>query len=312
MDRSFQKAVELIRGGDVVAIPTETVYGLAADAFNISAVKKTFEVKGRPPDNPLIVHISRTGQLDEIADEIPEDAFKLAETFWPGPLTLVLKKKPIVPDIVTGGLNTVAVRMPDHPLTRKLIEQTGPLTAPSANRSGRPSPTRPEHIREDFGSTVHILEGGSAKLGLESTVLDMSGGLPVILRPGYISAAMISERLGYDVSEIKKESHTSAKSPGTRYTHYKPKAAVRWISSLPKKFSPGSYYIFHSGVTAETAANVHSYQNNFEALARDLYDHFRTADHLSCSQIYIETLPKIESHPLISALKDRIHRSIGR
>jgi L-threonylcarbamoyladenylate synthase len=176
MDRSFQKAVELIRAGDVVAIPTETVYGLAADAFNISAVKKTFEVKGRPPDNPLIVHISRTEQLDEIADEIPEDAFKLAETFWPGPLTLVLKKKPIVPDIVTGGLNTVAVRMPDHPLTRKLIEQTGPLTAPSANRSGRPSPTRPEHIREDFGSTVHILEGGSAKLGLESTVLDMSGG----------------------------------------------------------------------------------------------------------------------------------------
>jgi L-threonylcarbamoyladenylate synthase len=311
MTRSFKKAAELINAGDVVAVPTETVYGLAADAFNISAVKKTFQIKGRPPDNPLIVHISRIEQLETVAREIPDDALKLARRFWPGPLTLVLNKKQIVPDIVTGGLKTVAVRIPDHPLTRKLIDKTGPLTAPSANKSGRPSPTKPEHVREDFGDTVHILDGGTAKLGLESTVLDLSGKIPAILRPGYISADMISGVIGKKVSENHNNNSSSrSRSPGTRYTHYKPKASVHWLPAIPKDPDPKIYYIIHSGNREETGINIYSYKNDFEGLARDLYDHFRTADHLSCSQIRIETLPKNNSHPLISALKDRISRSI--
>ncbi len=310
MNRSFQKAVELIRAGDVVAVPTETVYGLAADAFNISAVKKTFEIKGRPPDNPLIVHISHISQLEMLAEEIPESALKLADAFWPGPLTIVLKKKPIVPDIVTGGLDTVAVRIPDHPLTQELIKKTGPLTAPSANRSGRPSPTKPEHIRDDFGDEIHILDGGNSKIGLESTVLDLSGDQPSILRPGSVSVKMISEVLGFTISPKLSDLSLNRKSPGTHYTHYKPTASVSWMPSGVREFLPNIYYIFHSEISTPKAVHIHSYHKNLEGLAHDLYDHYRTADHLSCSQILIESLPPTEFHPLISPLKDRINRSI--
>lgn len=308
---SLKQAVELIKSGGVAAIPTETVYGLAADAFQIKAVKETFSLKGRPADNPLIVHISQTGHVEELAQNIPNDAFALLKTFWPGPLTLVLNKKNIVPDIVTGGLDTVAVRMPDHPVTRSLIDQTGPLTAPSANKSGSPSPTRASHILDDYNKTVAVLDGGPCKIGLESTVLDLTGTEPSILRPGYITAEMILNKTGIHVSQQEGISLQNRKSPGTRFTHYKPKASVSWLNEIPQNFSSRSYYLLHTRKTEKAGQNIHSYEGNFNAFARDLYDHFRTADHLSYSQILIETLPDEAGHPLIFALKDRINRAIG-
>jgi len=308
---SLEQAVELIKSGGVAAIPTETVYGLAADAFQIHAVKETFRLKGRPADNPLIVHISRLQHAEELAQNIPDAAYMLADIFWPGPLTLVLHKKNIVPDIVTGGLNTVAVRMPDHPLTLSLIDQTGPVTAPSANRSGSPSPTRARHVLDDYYGELAVLDGGHSKIGLESTVLDMSGEAPAILRPGYVTAAMIKEKSGISVSQESRKDVKTTRSPGTRYTHYKPKASVEWLDDLPKQLNSKTYYLLHSKKWDEPAKNIHSYYGDFSALAHDLYDHFRTADHLACSQIAIESLPENSSHPIIFALKDRIDKAIG-
>lgn len=314
MKVTHEKAADLIKQGETVAIPTETVYGLAADAFNVNAIKKIFEQKGRPADNPLIVHISDLNQLQNLAKDIPDDLQKLADQFWPGPLSLVLKKKTTVPDIVTGGLDTVAVRMPDHPLTLSLIKKTGPLTAPSANKSGRPSPTNPKHIVEDFGDDLPILDGGSSKLGLESTVLDLSGESITILRPGFIDATMIEDLLGIKVSTIDQTDKSSGiKSPGTRFTHYKPKASVRWLDKPISEINHSvSYTLVHSeAIESSDQKNVRAYKGDYVAFARDLYDHFRTADHLSCKTIFIERFKGNENHSIIPALQDRIDRAIG-
>ncbi len=244
MNVSLEKAANLIKRGETVAIPTETVYGLAADAFNVNAVKKIFQQKGRPAENPLIVHICELEQLNHLVTDIPDDLQKLADHFWPGPLSVILKKQTSVPDIVTGGLNTVAVRMPDHSLTLSLIKKTGPLTAPSANKSGRPSPTNPTHIIEDFGPDLPILDGGSSKLGLESTVLNLSSESITILRPGFIDTKMIEDLLGKKVTMMDASDKTSgAKSPGTRFTHYKPKASVRWLDRPISELSDSKNYI---------------------------------------------------------------------
>lgn len=307
------KAAELIRKGEIVAIPTETVYGLAADAFNIQAVLNTFKAKGRPADNPLIVHISNMEQLKSVTINPPQYTFILAKAFWPGPLTLVLQKHKNVPDIVTGGLSTVAVRMPDHPLTLEMIERSGPITAPSANRSGSPSPTRAEHVKNDYPKSLPILDGGISRIGIESTVLDLTGGdHPVILRPGAITAELIKEKTGIIVSTIEKfDFQNSTKSPGMRYTHYKPAANVEWLGSESKKIDSNSYYIFHSDLAHQKGSNTFHYNGDFESLARDLYDHFRTADHLSYPNIKIEPLPDLSFDPLLPALMDRISKAIG-
>jgi tRNA threonylcarbamoyl adenosine modification protein (Sua5/YciO/YrdC/YwlC family) len=189
---SAQQAAELIQAGQVVALPTETVYGLAADASNILAVEKIFELKQRPADNPLIVHLADAEQISTFSDFHSDELSRLIERFWPGPLTLILPKKSNVLDIITAGLDTVALRMPNHPSTLSVIRLSGPLAAPSANRSGRPSPTRPEHVIDDFGSDLPVVDGGSCTIGLESTVLDISGEDPAILRPGKITAEEIS------------------------------------------------------------------------------------------------------------------------
>lgn len=314
MKVSLEKAAELIKNGETVAIPTETVYGLAADAFNVNAVKKIFEQKGRPADNPLIVHISNLDQLNQLVTDIPEDLRKLADQFWPGPLSVVLKKQNSVPDIVTGALDTVAVRMPDHSLTLSLIEKTGPLTAPSANKSGRPSPTNPKHIIEDFGNDLPILDGGSSKLGLESTVLDLSSDIFTILRPGFIDSEMIKGLLKKEVKLMDTtDKESGKKSPGTRFTHYKPKATVQWLDeSITNISDPNSYFIFHSEVVKSiNQEKIHTYEGDYSALARDLYDHFRTADHLSCETIFIEPFKDSGTHSIIPALKDRIERAIS-
>jgi len=307
------EAADIIRSGNLVAIPTETVYGLAADAFNIQAVLKTFELKGRPADNPLIIHINSIDQLKRIAVNIPESVALLAKAFWPGPLTLILNKQKDVPDIVTGGLSTVAVRMPDHPLTLEMIRLSGPVTAPSANRSGSPSPTRAEHVKNDHSDLVPILDGGNCRIGIESTVLDLTGAKPVILRPGAISADMIMEKTGINVSVLNKtDIKMQMKSPGTRYTHYKPIAQVEWFDPETHQTESDSYYLLHTYPEYQPLPNLFHYKGDFNSMARDLYDHFRTADHLGYTHIKIEPLPDSSKDPLIPALTDRISKSVGR
>ncbi|SES82571.1 translation factor SUA5 [Natronincola peptidivorans] len=232
-------AAKILREGGTVAFPTETVYGLGANALEAEAVKKIFEAKGRPSDNPLIVHIARMEEVKSLAKELSEDALRVMEAFWPGPLTVVLNKKEVVPTVITAGLQTVAIRMPAHPIAKKLIALAEvPLAAPSANISGKPSPTRGEHVVEDLDGRVDgIIMGGSCHVGVESTVLDMTGEIPTILRPGGITREMllqVLERVEVD-GALGGDTDAIPKSPGMKYTHYAPKAAVYIVKGIEEK-----------------------------------------------------------------------------
>lgn len=246
LDEALKKideaAAALVKGG-LVAFPTETVYGLGANAMDPEAVAKIYEAKGRPNDNPLIVHIARASNIGELTPVLTPKIIRLIDNFWPGPLTIVLKKKPDVPDITTGGLDTVAIRMPDDPVALELIKKAGcPVAAPSANISGRPSPTKGEHVVTDLNGKVDaILIGNDCRVGIESTVLDMSGDVPMILRPGIITAENIEAALGEKVvldpalnqrkafSGGADEEDFVPKAPGMKYTHYAPKAEMTII-----------------------------------------------------------------------------------
>ncbi len=222
IEQGLDKAVELIKSGELVVFPTETVYGLGADAYNAEAVKKIFIAKGRPQDNPLIVHISSLDQVADIAKDVPTEFYALAKRFMPGPISIILKKSEKIPFVVTAGGDTVAIRMPDNPVAHQLIERSSVIAAPSANRSKHVSPTTAKHVLDDLDGLVPlILDGGPCRVGIESTVLDLTTDTPTILRPGAITAEMLLEVLG-DVSQncgvIK-----IAKSPGMKYTHYAPK-----------------------------------------------------------------------------------------
>lgn len=226
----IKECAEILKNGGLVGFPTETVYGLGANAFSDEAVRKIFYVKGRPADNPVIVHISDFTHLETVVSEVPEKAEKLAKKFWPGPLTLVLPKSKEIPLSVTANLDTVAVRMPAHPVARKLIELAGPIAAPSANLSGRVSPTKAEHVISDFyGKIDAIIDGGSTRIGLESTVVGNLDGVPVLLRPGGITSEMLRQVLGK--IEIHKVARAEieferALAPGMKYKHYSPAATV--------------------------------------------------------------------------------------
>lgn len=233
LSSQVKEAAALIREGRLVAFPTETVYGLGADALNEEAAAKIYAAKGRPSDNPLIAHIWDLSQVNLIAGEVPDAAVKIMERFWPGPLTIILKKKSIVPDGTTGGLDTVAIRMPSHPVAAALIRESGTvIAAPSANISGRPSPTIARHVYEDMkGRIPMILDGGPVGIGIESTIIDMSAGTPVILRPGYISLKELSEVAGTVLSDPaisgrKKPENVVAKAPGMKYRHYAPQGKM--------------------------------------------------------------------------------------
>lgn len=231
---AIAKGAETIRNGGLVAFPTETVYGLGADAFNETAVKKIFGAKGRPSDNPLIAHIARASDIGLLTPELSPNIVKLIDNFWPGPLTLVLRKQDRVPSITTGGLDTVAVRIPDDPVALELIRLSGtPLAAPSANLSGSPSPTKAAHVIGDLDGKVNmILAGADSRVGIESTVLDMTEETPVILRPGVITADMISAAIDMEVEYAPslRPHHAglnvdiAPRSPGMKYKHYAPKA----------------------------------------------------------------------------------------
>lgn len=230
----LQEAGRIIKEGGLVAFPTETVYGLGGDALNPDASRKIYAAKGRPSDNPLIVHIARKEDVYEIASEVSGQAKKLMEAFWPGPLTLIFKKNEKVPDTTTGGLATVAVRMPSDPIAAAFIQAAGGfVAAPSANVSGRPSTTTAAHVMEDLDGRIEmVLDGGQAVIGLESTIVDVSVREPVILRPGIITREMLTEAIGavsVDKAIISPESGLKPKAPGMKYRHYAPKAELTII-----------------------------------------------------------------------------------
>lgn len=243
-EEDIERAAEIIRQGGLVAFPTETVYGLGADALNPEAVGKVYAAKGRPSDNPMIVHISSKDDLTRLTFEITEDMKKLADVFWPGPLTMVVPARPVVPKVTTGGLDTVAVRMPSDLTAASLITASGvPIAAPSANLSGKPSPTTARHVIDDLDGRIDaIIEGGDCQVGIESTVVDMTGSVPAVLRPGIITQEQLSSALVKTVEldpvlltkpEIKRgeglletDGDFKPKSPGMKYKHYAPKAEM--------------------------------------------------------------------------------------
>lgn len=306
---NLSKYIDMIKAGDVVAFPTETVYGLGADAWNPAAIQKVFETKGRPSDNPLIVHISDKKQVSEFAAEVPEFASQLMDAFWPGPLSLVLPKKPNVLDAVTAGLDTVAIRMPNHKTALEFIGQTGPLVAPSANKSGRPSPTKAEHVKADFGRDFPVIDGGETTVGLESTVLDLSSGKPVILRPGRIGVGELEQALGVKVRLAENTSSIETpRSPGQKYSHYKPTADVFY--GKIDGFEDGGLYLMQAH-PAKEAPNVILYQGDLEKLSRELYDRFRQADLQGYSFVHIQNFEqhKDSSPSLYEALMNRIQKA---
>lgn len=229
----FKEAAAILRAGGLVAFPTETVYGLGGNALDKTAAARIYAAKGRPSDNPLIVHIADLDALNKLAEDVPQEAWRLAERFWPGPLTIILKKSSLVPEETTGGLSTVAIRMPSDLAARLLIEESGLyVAAPSANASGRPSTTRAEHVYEDLAGKIDmILDGGPVEIGLESTIIDLSEKTPMILRPGFITLEDLKEILPnavYDRAAISRKpaENQKAKAPGMKYRHYAPKGIL--------------------------------------------------------------------------------------
>jgi len=226
----YNKAARILKSGGLVAFPTETVYGLGANALDPEASRKVYEAKGRPSDNPLIVHIADVSALYNLSVDVNEMALKLADEFWPGPLTMILKKKNIVPNEITGGLGTVAIRMPSHQTARLLIEKSGLyIAAPSANTSGHPSPTKAEHVIKDLNGKIDmIIKDDTVNIGIESTIVDLTEEIPIILRPGYITKEMLEKVLGkieVDMAIVEGNSTSAApKAPGMKYKHYAPQA----------------------------------------------------------------------------------------
>lgn len=238
----ISQAAEIIKSGGLVAFPTETVYGLGANGLDRIAVAKIYQAKGRPSDNPLILHVAETKMVEQLSQNIPKEASLLMDTFWPGPLTLVLPKTAGIPPEVTGGLETVAIRMPDHPVALALIKAAEvPVAAPSANKSGRPSPTTAAHVQTDLQGRIDvILDGGPAGLGVESTVLDLSGSIPTILRPGGVTHEQLAQVLGevtIDPSVLgeKLPQDKAPRSPGMKYMHYAPAAPLTLFEGDPER-----------------------------------------------------------------------------
>ncbi|NDD58177.1 MAG: threonylcarbamoyl-AMP synthase [Chlamydiae bacterium] len=283
------RAAELLQRGEIIAFPTETVYGLGAPIFNEEAVQKIFKAKGRPSDNPLIAHISSMQQIDQIAVEVPKIFYTLANLFFPGPLTLVVKKHPLVPRVVSAGLDTIAIRMPSHPIAQSLIQQVGqPIVAPSANLSGRPSSTTYEHVREDFnGKIAGVIAAEPSAIGIESTVVSLLSDVPILLRPGHVTKDQIEVALGGNIQVATSKIHRGpVQSPGMKYRHYAPKASVRLFYDQQKALN----YI----ATNHTARMILSSQSLGEALVpvfpltkKNFYSLLREADHREVEEVII-------------------------
>ncbi len=297
----IEEAAELLRQGKVVGIPTETVYGLAADAANAEAVAEIFKAKGRPADNPLIVHIAEASDIERYAENIPGLAYRLAGEFWAGPLTMVLKKRSSIPGITSGGLDTIGLRLPEHETAVKLIKACGfPLAAPSANLSGSPSPTCAMHVYDDMnGKIPAIIDGGNCPVGVESTVISFENDGIRLLRPGFVSvedfeAAGIA--VYYDKGIVSETAGTEkALSPGMKYRHYSPKAKVtvvsgsadRFIEFMGSKCDDGTYAMVFDDCAADYPyKNFLTYGNTPEEQAERLFSVLRRFDGLSANKVY--------------------------
>lgn len=299
-------AADFIKSGEVAAFPTETVYGLGADAYNDKAVRKIFKAKGRPADNPLIVHVAKKKDISVLAKEITPSAKKLISKFFPGPVTVILKKNEIVPDVVTAGLDTIAIRMPASKIARELIRLSGvPIAAPSANLSGSPSPTNFLHVLRDMkGKIPCLIIGPAAKYGLESTVIDCTGKFPVILRPGSVTLEQIKK---LDKNAVYQKNARKIKSPGQKYRHYSPIAKVKFINretSIVKRSKEA--YI---GLNEKFAKSFEVVKicKTIEEYARNLFSFFRQCDELGIKTIYCEKIPE---KGIGTAVMNRLNKAI--
>jgi L-threonylcarbamoyladenylate synthase len=321
-----QDAASTLTHGGLVVFPTETVYGIGANALDPLAARRIYEVKGRPSDNPLIVHIADPNDLPSYAITDHPAIAPLIQSFWPGPLTLVLPKRPIVPDAITGGLDTVAVRMPNHPLALKIIAASGcPIAAPSANTSGTPSSTAFQHVHADLNGKVDlIIDGGPSMVGLESTVLDLTSDVPTILRPGFVTRSMIANVLRTDVIEgALDEVKDTPRSPGMKYRHYAPKGHVELLEGRPEDLvsflreQPPSFAVIASHELCDALGDIPCYdlgpRDDKEAIARSIFGALRAMDETGVPTIYIEAFEPSElgvaiMNRLIKAASGHIRR----
>ncbi|GAW93820.1 L-threonylcarbamoyladenylate synthase [Calderihabitans maritimus] len=328
-------AARVLREGGLVAFPTETVYGLGANALNREAVRKIFQAKGRPADNPLIVHVGSLVEVDNLVTYVPEKARRLMQLFWPGPLTLVLPRRDQVPLEVTAGLETVAIRMPDHPVALALLRTARvPVAAPSANRSGRPSPTTGQHVLADLQGKVDVvLDGGAARVGVESTVLDLTTEVPVILRPGGATVEQLREVLGevaLDPALEKSDPEWKPRSPGMKYTHYSPEAevflvagsprlAVQKILELCKKWQERGERVailateetadyYRRGPVVPDHIEILGSRRNLEEIARRLFNALRNCDLNQATVVLAETFP---DEGIGLAIMNRLRKAAG-
>lgn len=327
----MDRAGKLIAEGELVAFPTETVYGLGGDALDPDASRKIYAAKGRPSDNPLIVHIAEFDDMKRVAREVPEQARKLADAFWPGPLTMIVWKSDAVPEATTGGMQTVAVRMPNHPVALELIRRSGCLiAAPSANTSGRPSPTEAQHVAEDLsGKIAMILDGGPVGIGIESTIIDLTEEKPMILRPGYITPEMLSEVLQEEVvidpGIIAADDTRKPKAPGMKYKHYAPKAemiivdgaqdaVIAKINELTaaKRAEGKKVAVIATDETKERydAQVILSMgrRSDEDAIAQHLYKILRECDELEVGEIYSECF---QTPRIGQAIMNRLLKAAG-
>jgi L-threonylcarbamoyladenylate synthase len=323
----IKKAAEILKNGGLVAFPTETVYGLGADAFDAEAVKKVYEAKGRPSDNPMIVHIGEASDISKLTNSVTEDMKKLMEAFWPGPMTMVVPAKNEIPRVTTGGLDTVAVRLPNNDITRKLIKESGVmLVGPSANLSGHPSPTTAAHVYDDLHGRIDaIIQGDACQVGIESTVVDMTSDVPIILRPGFVTPEEISKVLGKEVAldpaivqrpiGIKEDGlvempdNYSPKAPGMKYKHYAPKAEMIIFEGEPEKvrLAMAEEKMENEAAGKKVGILLYDSKNSKEA-AKEFFSQLRAFDK---SDVDIILASAVKEDGVGLALMNRMFKSAG-
>ena len=319
-DRALSESARLIKDGQVVAIPTETVYGLAANALDENAVKKIYIAKGRPSDNPLIVHVSDISELSPLVSEIPLKAKIMAERFWPGPLTMIMKKSGIIPSVTSGGLDTVAVRMPESEYARAIIKACGvPLAAPSANLSGSPSPTNAKYVFDDMNGRIPlIIDGGKSKIGVESTVITFATDIPTVLRPGGVTVEEIRNTIGevnVDDAVLHELKHgETAASPGMKYKHYAPRADITILKGSLEQFigytSGKDFFALVFEGEEKYFENAVTYGKPLDAVseASRLFDALRELDEKGAKTVFARC-PELSGVGL--AVYNRLIRSAG-
>lgn len=316
-NKDLARASDILRSGGLVAVPTETVYGLGANAFDKDACLKIFAAKGRPGDNPLIVHIARKSQLGDIVAEINENAEKLMNAFWPGPLTIVMKKSDKIPYEVSAGLDTVAVRMPSHKAARNLLEMCGlPIAAPSANTSGKPSPTTAKHVFDDMNGIIDaIVDGGSCTVGLESTVIDVTEDVPKLLRPGGVTYEQLCDVLGEVIKNYEFKDGEVPKSPGVKYKHYAPKAEVFIVRGKFSDYVQNEHHKYkkigvlcHNKYDMPQNCIVKYMGHNPDEYANTLFSHLREFDEDNVDVIFAED---IDDNGINLAVSNRLYKAAG-